>query len=69
MEQLLVGTGKKMWRVKASNMSTTASLGGVAQQSLGAGCVMMVARRLDMLSGVLVTSTTCLARLLLWYLS
>ena len=51
----------------ASNTSTTASLGGAVQRSLGAGCVMMVVRSLDMLSVVVVASTTCLARLILWF--
>ena len=65
LEQLLVGTGKRRWRVEASSTSTTASLGGAAQRSLGAGRVMMVTRRSDMLSGVVATSTTCLTRLIL----
>ena len=61
LEQLLVGTGKERWRVEASNMSSTASLGGTTQRSLGVGRVMMVTRRSDMLSSVV---TTCLTRLI-----
>ena len=69
LEQLLMGTGWRRWRVMASNTSTTASLGGAVQRSLGDGGVLMVARRLDMLSVVVVASTTCLARFILWFLS
>ena len=62
LEQLLDGTGKERWRVEASNTSSTASLGGAAQRSLGAGRVMMMTRRSDMLFGVMATSPAGLAR-------
>ena len=67
LEQLLDGTGKERWCVEASNTSSTVSLGGAAQRSLGAGRVMMMTHRSDMLSGVVATSTTCLTRIILWF--
>ena len=51
----------------ASNTSTTASLGGAVQRSRGDGGVLVVARRSDMLSVVVVASTTCLTRFILWF--
>ena len=65
LEQMRVGTGKRRWRVEAPSTLMTASLGGVEQRSIGAGRVMMVTCSLDMLSGVVATSTTCLTRLIL----
>jgi hypothetical protein len=45
-----------------SSVSKTTSLGGVVQWGLGGGSAMMDARRVVALSGVVVASTTRLAR-------
>ena len=50
------------WSGVPCDTSTSWSLGGEAQQSLGDGCVMMSARREEALSGAVGASTAGLAR-------
>ena len=54
--------GKERWRIETSNMSLTASLGGMAQQGLGDGRMMMDSRWMVELSGVVVRPMAGLAR-------
>ncbi|KAE8814642.1 hypothetical protein D1007_08170 [Hordeum vulgare] len=56
------GTHNLRWSGIPCDTSTSWSLGGEAQQSLGDGCVMMSARREEALSGAVGASTAGLAR-------